>query len=83
MQNQDTTTTIKFDGIAYQLEERHKLNLTELAAALGYHVSTVRRMKAAGCPFFGRFSSVQIVRQWEYHNPDWRRKGAVSRGSAR
>lgn len=72
MTEAQTTTTIKFNGVPYQLEERYKMNLTELAAALGYNERTVRRMKSAGCPFFGQFSSVQIVRQWQFHNPCWR-----------
>lgn len=65
-------TTIKINGVAYSLDESVKMNGTELAAALGYCIRTVQDMKAAGAPFFGRFSSVEIIRKWEFHNPDWR-----------
>jgi len=70
---QSTITTIMFNDIAYQLDEDTKLNASELAEAIGYSLRTISQMKAAGCPFFGRFSSVQIVRQWEFHNPGWRK----------
>jgi len=73
----DTTTTIVFDGEPYQLVEKDKLNATELAAALGYSIRTVVSMKSAGCPFFGRYSSVQIVRKWEFYNPGWRARNCT------
>lgn len=65
-------TTIKIEGVAYSLDESKKMNGTELAAALGYCIRTVQDMKAAGAPFFGRFSSVEIIRKWEFNNPGWR-----------
>lgn len=70
--NQAEITTILYKGEPYQFVEAHKKNSTELASLLGYSYRTVLEMKAAGCPFFGQFSSVQIVRKWEYHNKDWR-----------
>lgn len=68
----ESTTIIK-DGTPYTFMEAHKKNASELAEVLGYSLRTVQAMKAAGCPFFGRFSSVQVVRQWEFHNPEWRK----------
>ena len=65
-------TTILYKGEPYQFVEAHKLNATQLACALGYSYRTILEMKASGCPFFGQFSTVQIVRKWEYHNKDWR-----------
>ena len=70
--NQAEITTILYGGELYQFVEAHKMNATQLACALGYSYRTVLGMKAAGCPFFGQFSSVQIVRKWEYHNKGWR-----------
>lgn len=67
-------TTIKINGVAYSLDESVKMNGTELAAALGYCTRTITEMKAAGAPFFGRFSSIEIIRKWEFHNPRWREK---------
>lgn len=66
------STSIQYRGKTYTFIERNKLNLSELADALGYSQRQVSLMKAAGCPFFGRYSTVQIVRQWEYWNPNWR-----------
>jgi hypothetical protein len=70
--NQAEITTILYKGEPYQFVEAHKMNSTQLASALGYSYRTVLEMKAAGCPFFGQFSTVQIVRQWEYRNKGWR-----------
>lgn len=72
MINHAEITTVLHDGEPYQFVERHKLNATQLAGSLGYSYRTVLEMKAAGCPFFGQFSTVQIVRKWEFLNKDWR-----------
>lgn len=72
--NQAEITTILHNGEPYQFVEAHKQNATQLASALGYSYRTVLEMKAAGCPFFGQFSTVQIVRKWEYYNRDWRQR---------
>lgn len=65
------STSIRYKGEVYTFVERNKLNLAELAEHLGYSQRHVSRMKSAGCPFFGRYSTIQIVRQWEYSNPRW------------
>ena len=70
--NEDMVTTIEFDGVAYSLNESEKLTCKELAESIKYSLKTLSEMKKAGCPFFGRFSSVSILRTWEYKNPDWR-----------
>lgn len=66
------STTILFNGEPYELIESDKLNASELAEATGYSLRTISQMKSKGCPFFGRFSSVQILRKWEHLNPRWR-----------
>lgn len=68
------STSIVYQGEIYTFIERDKLNRSELADALGYSLRLMSEMKAAGCPFFGRFSTVQIVRKWEYKNPSWRKE---------
>lgn len=68
------STSISHDGHTYTLIESEKMTATELADALGYSRRTISEMKASGCPFFGRFSSVQIVRSWEFWTPGWRKK---------
>ena len=70
---QTMSTTILFSGEPYELIERDKRNASELAVMTGYSLKMVCQMKAAGCPFFGRFSSLQILRKWEYLNKDWRK----------
>lgn len=67
------STSIQIGDRKYTFVESEKKTGSELAYALGYTQRTITAMKAAGCPFFGRFSSVSVVRTWEYYNPTWRR----------
>ena len=72
MINHAEITTILYNGEPYQFVEKHRMNASQLACALGYSYRTVLEMKAAGCPFFGQFSTIQIVRKWEYNHKNWR-----------
>lgn len=77
-EEQTMSTTILFSGEPYELIEQDKRNSNELAILTGYSLKMIGQMKAAGCPFFGRFSSLQILRKWEYLNKDWRRMKDIS-----
>lgn len=68
----NTVTTIQHDGVNYQFPEADKLTVKQLAPILECSEKTIYDMRRAGLPFFGQFCTVQIIRQWQCKNPNWR-----------